>query len=327
VCPHQKFPRRLLIAVLLATAIPVVHAQDYPNKPIRMIVGFPPGGGADIVARLVAAPFGEHLATQIVIDNRPGAGSSTGTGVAAKSAADGYTLLFSTTGFTINPNLYKSVPYHPVKDFAPIAQVGSSPFVLVVLNTLPVITLQEFIALARARPGSLNYSTGGNGSTGHLSGELLKSMAKIEIQHVPYRGLAPALADLLGGRVQMTMSSLPSCINYMKAGRMKALAVTTAKRFPQIPDIPTMSESGLSGYNVDQWYGLLTPAGTPGPVVQTLHRTLAGFLQKPDPQLIEQFAVLGIVPAVTTPQEFTAMIKSDLALWAKVVKESGARVD
>ena len=324
---HQKFLRSLPGAVLLAAAMATVHAQDYPNKPIRMIVGFPPGGGADIVARIVAAPLAERLATQIVIDNRPGAGGTTGTGVAAKSAPDGYTLLFSTTGFTINPNLYKSVPYDPVKDFAPIAQVGSSPFVLVVLATMSVNTLQEFIALAKAKPGSLNYSTGGNGSTGHLSGELFKSMAKVEIQHVPYKGLAPALTDLLGGRVQMTMSSLPSCINYMKAGRMKALAVTTAKRISLIPDIPTMSESGLPGYSVDQWYGLLTAAGTPASVVQKLHRALAGYLQKPDAQLTEHFAVLGIVPTVTTPREFTAMIKSDLAQWARVVKESGARVD
>ncbi len=324
---HQKFLRSALGAALLAATAATAHAQDYPNKPIRMIVGFPPGGGADIVARIVAAPLAERLATHIVIHNPPGAGGTTGMGVAAKSAPDGYTLLFSTTGFTINPNLYKSVPYDPVKDFAPIAQVGSSPFVLVVQAAMPVNTLQDLIALARAKPGSLNYSTGGNGSTGHLSGELFKSMAKIDIQHVPYKGLAPALTDLLGGRVQMTMSSLPSCIGYMKAGRMKALAVTTAKRFALIPEIPTMSESGLPGYNVDQWYGLLTAAGTPAPVVQKLHRTLAGYLQKPDAQLTEQFAVLGIVPKVTTPQEFTAMIKTDLALWARVVKESGARVD
>jgi len=322
----SKSPPRLLCAALLAAVISV-HAESYPDKPIRMIVGFPPGGGADIVARIVAAPLAEQLATQIVVDNRPDAGSMTGTGVAAKAMPDGYTLLFATTSFTINPNLYKNVPYDPVKDFAPIAQVGSSPFVLVVQAAMPVNTLQELIALAKSKPLTLNYSTGGNGSTGHLAGELFRSMSKIEIQHVPYKGLAPALTDLLGGRVQMTMSSLPSCIGYVKAGRLKALAITTTNRLAMIPDTPTMSESGLSGYNVDQWYGLLTAAETPTPSVQKLYRALTGFLREPDAALSGHYAVLGVVPTLGTPEQFRTLIRSELALWARVVKDSGAKAD
>lgn len=302
-------------------------AAGYPDKPLRMIVGFPPGGGADIMARLISEPLGPRLGVQVVVDNRPGAGSSTGTGLAAKATPDGYTLLFSTPGLTINPNLYKSVPFDPVRDFAPVSQVASSPFVLVVQPSLSANSIPELIALAKAKHGAMNYSSGGNGSTGHLAAELFKSMAGVQIQHVPYKGLAPALADLMGGRVEMTFSSLPSCIGYIKGKRLKALAVTTAQRMPFVPDIPTLAESGLPGYDVDQWYGVLAPAGTPKTVVDTLHNALSSFLEKPDAALAEKFAALGTRPTITTPDEFAAFIEENLKLWARVVKLSGARVE
>lgn len=302
-------------------------AEEYPHKPIRMIVGFPPGGGADIIARLVSEQLGGKLGTQIVVDNRPGAGSSTATGIAAKADGDGYTIFFATASFTINPNLYKRVPYDPIKDFVPISKVASSPFVVVARPSLQANTVKELLALAKSKPGQLNYSTGGNGSTGHLAGELLKSMAGVQIQHVPYKGLAPALADLLGGRVDLTMSSLPSCIAFLKSGKLKALAVTSAKRTPLLPSVATVAESGLDGYDVDQWYGVFAPRGTPPQIVNKLNIALAAFLSKPDESITERFASLGATPLVSTPKDFRAYVVSNLAYWEKAVQQANAKVE
>ena len=302
-------------------------AEEYPHKPIRMIVGFPPGGGADIIARLVSEQLGGKLGTQIVVDNRPGAGSSTATGIAAKADGDGYTIFFATASFTINPNLYKRVPYDPIKDFVPISKVASSPFVVVARPSLQANTVKELLALAKSKPGQLNYSTGGNGSTGHLAGELLKSMAGVQIQHVPYKGLAPALADLLGGRVDLTMSSLPSCIAFLKRGKLKALAVTSAKRTPLLPSVATVAESGLDGYDVDQWYGVFAPRGTPPQIVNKLNIALAAFLSKPDESITERFASLGATPLVSTPKDFRAYVVSNLAYWEKAVQQANAKVE
>ncbi|HSQ04691.1 MAG TPA: tripartite tricarboxylate transporter substrate binding protein [Burkholderiales bacterium] len=321
-------PAALLAALILSGAPGgYLWSADYPARPLRMIVGFPPGGGADIMARLISEQLGERLGVQVVVDNRPGAGSSTAAGLAAKAAPDGYTLLFSTTSFTINPNLYQHVPYDPIRDFAPVSQVASSPFVLVVQQSMPVNSIGDLIALAKAKPGTLNYSSGGNGSTGHLAGELFNSMAGVHIQHVPYKGLAAALTDLLGGRVDITLSSLPSCINYIKSNRLKALAITTIRRMPLVREIPTMAEAGLAGYDVDQWYGVLGPAGMPDSAVQAVYGTLAKFLGHPDTALSERFATLGATPVATPPAEFTRFLRSNLALWQKAVKLSGAKVD
>jgi len=318
----------LFVGVGIAFAhSPIAQASNYPTKPVRMIVGFTPGGGADIMARVVAERSSEALGVPVVIDNRPGAGSSTAMGLAAQATPDGYTLLFATTGLTINPALYKHVPYDPINDFAPISQVALSPFVLVVQESMPARTVQELIAIAKAKPGALSYSSGGNGSTGHLSGELFKSMAGIDMQHIPYKGLAPALNDLLGGRVEMTMSSLPSCLGYLKARRLRALAITTAKRMPFAPDIPTMSESGLRGYDVEQWYGVLAPAGTPRQVVYKVHEAFKRTLKPDDAILAEKFAGLGAGNVLTNPVEFSEFIRKNLALWNRVVKISGAKVE
>lgn len=318
----------LLAALALAAPGAAAAAQAaYPSKPIRMIVGYPPGGGADIMARLVGERAAEALGVPIVIDNRPGAGSTLAMGLAAQATPDGYTLLFSTAGLTINPALYKRVPYDPVKDFAPISQVISSPFVLVVRESMPAKTLQELIAAAKAKPGALTYSSGGNGSTGHLSGELFKSMAGIDVQHIPYKGLAPALNDLLGGRVDMTMSSLPSCIGYIKAKRLKVLAITTAQRMPFAADIPTMAEGGLAGYDVEQWYGVLAPSGTDRTAIHAVYDALKRTLRADDAQLAEKLAAMGARTTVTDPVAFARFIPGNLAMWAKVVKLSGARVE
>ena len=318
----------VVVPFLLFTLDAGAAAPAYPDKPLRMIVGFPPGGGADIMARLIGERLSDQLKVQVVVDNRPGAGASTATGLSAKATPDGYTLLFSTTALTINPHLYRQVPYDPIRDFAPISLVASSAFVLVVQNAMPVNSVKELIALAKAKPGSLNYSSGGNGSTGHLAGELFKTLAGVQIQHIPYKGLAPALGDLLGGRVDMTLSSLPSCIAYMKAGRLKALAVTTTKRVPFVPEIPTMAESGLAGYDVDQWYGVLAPAATPNAVIQRVHQGLYAYLARPDAALSEKFAMLGSSAVVSSsPADYARFIKSNLALWERVVRESGAKID
>ncbi|HYC46479.1 MAG TPA: tripartite tricarboxylate transporter substrate binding protein [Burkholderiales bacterium] len=317
----------LILAAAALSAPALATAAQYPDRPIRMVVGFPPAGGADVMARLIGDPLADKLGTNIVIDNRPGAGSATGTGIAAKSPADGYTLLFATTSFTINPNLYARVPYDPIRDFAPISKVASSPFVVVVRPSLTARTMQDLIALAKAKPGELNYSTGGNGSTGHLAGELLKSMTGVQIQHVPYKGLAPALADLLGGRVDITMSSLPSCIGFLKSGKLRAVALTSAKRMPFVPDIPTVAESGVPDYDVVQWYGMFAPEGTPKAVVSKLNAALASFLAKPDAELLERFARLGATPLITTPEEFRAYVRTNLAFWQKAVRQANAKVE
>lgn len=316
-----------LLAQLFLLWQPGLYAADYPEKPIRMIVGFPPGGGADIMARVITDELSEEWHMQVVVDNRPGAGSSTATGLSAKASPDGYTLLFATTSFTINPNLYHHVPYDAIKDFAPVSEVASTPFVLVAQQAFPASSVQELIALAKKEPGALNYSSGGNGSTGHLAGELFKSMAGIKMQHIPYKGVAPALTDLLGGRVQLTMSSLPSCINYIHARRLKALALTTAKRMPFAAEIPTMAEAGLRGYDVDQWYGIFAPAGTPRPIVAAVHRSLAAFLAKPSKTLTGKFTKLGSRPLVSTPSQFAVFVRENLEMWRRIVKESGARVE
>jgi tripartite-type tricarboxylate transporter receptor subunit TctC len=319
----KTFTAAWLCALFASSAF----ATSYPDRPIRMVVGYPPGGGADIMARVISDAMSERLRVPVVIDNRPGAGSSTATGIVAAAPKDGYTVLFSTAGLTINPNLYSRVPYDAIRDFSPVSIVASSPFVVVVRPTPGVQTLGDLLAIARAKPGQLNYSSGGNGSTGHLAGEILKSMTGVQIQHVPYKGLAPALADLLGGRVDITMSSLPSCINFMKTGKLKALAVTTAKRMPLIADVPTVAESGVPGYDVDQWYGVLVPRGAPKEVVTKLNATIASFLAKPDAALNERFAQLGATPLVNTPEAFASYIKSNLAFWEKAVRQANAKVE
>lgn len=302
------------------------NGQSYPDKPIRLIVAYPPGGGADIVARALAARMSKDLGWQMVVDNRSGAAGIIGTETAAKAAPDGYTLLMGTNAtHAIFASLYPKLPYDPVKDFAPITNVVRVTSVLVVNPTLAANSVKELIALAKTSPGRLNYASSGSGSNAHLAMELLKMMAGMKIEHVPYKGIAPALTDLLGGHVQMMISNTPPVLPYIKSGRLRALAMADAQRSQLLPDVPTMSEAGVPGYKADLWWGVFGPAALSKETVNRLNTAIRNTLEKQD--LREQFANMGLEPAGGTAQEFAATIESDIIKWANVVKESGARPD
>ena len=313
-------------AILLAGCACAAAAQSYPERPIRLIVPFPAGGGVDGAARIVSQHLSEPLGQQVVIDNRGGSGGIIATEIAAKAAPDGYTLFFGgSASHGITPHLYSKLPYDAVRDFTPIILVGATPYILVVNPATPASTVKELIAVARAKPGQLNYASAGSGSTLHLTGEMFKSMAHVDIVHVPYKGAATALNDLLGGQVQMMFGPAVIMQPHVKTGRLRAIAVTSDKRTRLAPDLPTIAESGVPGFEATGWYGLLGPRGLPAPIVGRLHRETARALASKE--IGERFAVLGIEPLGGTPQEFAAYIKSELAKWGKVVRDSGAKVD
>ncbi|MSQ49795.1 MAG: tripartite tricarboxylate transporter substrate binding protein [Betaproteobacteria bacterium] len=317
--------RVTLTAVLLACISTSVNAQSYPNGPIRIIVAYPPGGGTDIAARALAARMSKDLGWQIVVENLGGAAGIIGTEAAAKAAPDGYTLLMGTNGtHAIFVSLYPKLPYNPIKDFTPISNVATVASVFVVHPDLPVKSVKELIALTKASPGRLNYASGGSGTNMHLAMELLKMMAEIEVEHVAYKGAAPALLDILGGRVQMMITNLPPLLSHIKAGRLRALAMADAKRSALLPDVPTISEAGVTGYKADLWWGMFGPAGMPAPIVSRLNAEIRNALEQKE--LKEQFASMGAEPAGTTSAEFASTIKSDIVKWTKVVEISGARV-
>lgn len=316
--------RAALTAALFACGTGGVIAQSYPDKPVRMIVAYPPGGGADIVARALAARMSKDLGWQVIVENISGAAGIIGTEAAAKAAPDGYTLLMGTNAtHAIFLSLYAKLPYHPVKDFTPIGNVVRVTSVLVVNPELPAKSVRELIAHAKANPGRLNYASGGSGSNAHLAMELLKMMAGIQVEHVPYKGIAPALQDLLGGRVQMMISNMPPVLPHIKAGKLRALAMADAQRSALLPDLPTMSEAGVTGYKADLWWGVFGPAGVPAPIVARLNAEIRNTLDRHD--LKEQFAGMGLETAGGTSAEFAATIESDITKWADVVKVSGAR--
>jgi len=301
-----------------------VHAQPaYPQKPIRLVAPFAPGGGTDILARLFGQKLSETLGQQIIVDNRGGAGGTVGTDIAAKAPPDGYTLILVSASHAINPGLYQKLPYDSVNDFAPITQLATSPGILVVNPSLPVKSVKDLIALARAKPGQINYASAGSGTPPHLAGELFKVMAKIDMVHVPYKGNAPAFTDVIGGQVSLIFPTMPSAMPFIKSGRLRPIAVTSAKRAPAAPDIPTIAESGLPGYEATSWYGILAPAGTPQQIVARLHEALVSVISAPD--MKDRLAAQGLDPLGNTPQQFAAVIKSEIVKWTKVVKASGAR--
>lgn len=301
------------------------QAQAYPNRPLRAIVPVAPGGGTDIISRIVAAGLSEALGRPIVVDNRAGAGGSLGVSIAAKAPPDGYTLLMGTIAtHGINPALY-DLPYHPVRDFAPISLIGTTPNVLVVHPSVPATSVSEFVAYAKANPGKINYGSSGVGGSPHLAMELLKSMTGIDIVHVPYKGAGIAVTDLLGGQVQAMSASLPGQLPHIRSGKLRALGVTTAKRSAQLPDVPTVIESGIPGYEVTIWYAMFVPAAVPKAIVTRLNAEMVKLLNAPD--MKERFAQQGLDPASSTPGELTAFVKSEIAKWAKVVKNAGIRVD
>ena len=303
-----------------------VSAQPYPTKPIRIVVPFPAGGTTDVLARAAAQKLTETLGQPAVVDNRPGAGGNIGAELVAKSSPDGYTLLMGTVGtHAINPGLYPKLPYDHVKDFAPVILVAGVPNVLVINPALPVNSVQELIAYAKANPGKLNFASSGNGTSIHLSAELFKTMAGVQMTHVPYKGSAPALQDLVGGQVQLMFDNLPSSLALIKGGKLKALAVTSSARAAALPDVPTIAESGLPGFEASSWFGLLAPAGTPPPVIAKLNGEIAKWLATPEAK--EKLLAQGANAAGGTPEDFAQFINAETAKWQKVVKESGAKVD
>ena len=314
--------RFLLLAALLA--VHGASAQDYPSKPIRLIVPFGAGGGSDYVGRLVAQKLTEQMGQGVVVENRPGAASLVGTELAAKSAPDGYTLLLADSGFTINPAFYKSIKYDPLKDFDPITVVAETPYVLVVNPALPYAgSLKDFLAAAKAQPGSINIGSAGNGSGTHMSGELFKLRAGLSLTHVPYKSAGAAVADVVSGQIQSSMSSPPAALPLAKSGRVKILAAAASKRSPLLPEVPTFAEHGVDGVLVSNWYSVMSVGGTPKPVIQRLHDELMKAIASPD--MRERLAAGALEPAPNTPEQFRRMIAAELERWAQVIKEAGVR--
>lgn len=322
----MRIPQRLALGAFLACFALGALGQAYPSRTIRLVVPFPAGGTTDILARAAAQRLTESLGQPVVIDNRPGAGGNIGSDIVAKSAPDGYTLLMGTVGtHAINPSLYSKMPYDHVKDFIPVVLVAAVPNVLVVNPSLPVHSVGDLIKLAKAKPGAINFASSGSGTSIHLSGELFKTMAHVDMTHVPYKGSAPALTDLIGGQVDVMFDNLPSSLAQIKGGKLRAVAVTSLKRAPALPDVPTIAESGLPGFEASSWFGVLAPAGTPFPVIARINSEVNKWLQSPDAR--EQLLAQGAEAAGGTPESFALHIRAETDKWAKVVKASGAKVD
>ncbi len=300
---------------------PATAADVYPSKTIRLVVPFAPGGGSDIVARLLSPKMTEALGQTVVVDNRAGASANLGAAMVAKAAPDGYTLLLANANYTINPSLFKSLPFDPVREFAPVALLANVTNVLAIHPSIPAKSVKELISFAKAHPGQLNFASPGNGTSSHLAGELFRQVAKIEVVHIPYKGATPAITDLIAGQVSFTMASVLSVLPYAKQGRLRMLAVTTAKRSGALPDIPTISEAGLPGFEVSNWYGILATGGTPRPAVDRLNSELARIARVPD--LAEKLAAQGADPATGTPEEFERFIQAELKKWSAVVRSAG----
>ena len=307
--------------VLAAIAWSLAAAQDYPSKPIRLIVGFPPGGNVDVVGRIVAQKLGEGLSQQVLPENRTGAGSMIANEYVAKAAPDGYTLLIVSGAFVTQAATTKKLPYDPLRDFAMVSRIATAPNALIVHPSMPMKSVAELVAYAKAHPGEVSYGSPGVGSSPHLSMELFKSIAKINVVHIAYKGAMPALADLTGGQIPVMLANLPALLPHIQSGRIRALAVTAAKRTPQLPAVPTMIESGVRDYVVTAWYGMCAPAATPQPILEKLHADLTKTLQAPELQQRLNDLVIEVAP--TTREEFAAFIRSEMTRWARVVKEAG----
>jgi tripartite-type tricarboxylate transporter receptor subunit TctC len=315
-----------IMATVLAAACALCSsnavAQTFPNKPARMIVAFPPGGATDIVARLVSQRLSEMWGQQVLVDNRAGAAGTIGTDAAAKAPADGYTMFMGTMGnLTANPALYPNLTFDVGRDLAPVTLVVAVNFVMVAHPSFPPKTVRELIALAKARPGQINYASSGAGGAPHLGAELFKSMAGVNLQHVPYKGSGPSFTDLLGGQVSLTIDSLAQALPYIKSGRLRALAVTGAKRASMLPEVPTMAEAGVPGYDLTNWFGLVVPAKTPREIVTRIHLDVVKILTMPEVR--ERLFSMATEPVGDTPEHFGAFMHSETTKWAKVIKEAG----
>lgn len=338
-CPDRHVRQRarpspIVTALALLVPVSAAHAQtarpaaggEYPTRPIRMLVPFPPGGATDILARITGQRLNEVWGQTVVIDNRPGAGGTVGAGLAARATGDGYTLVMGTNAsHAIAPGLYRNLAYDPLKDFAPITLVANVPQALMVHPSLPVKDVKDLIAYAKSRPGALNYSSAGTGTPGHLGLELFQMMSSTRMVHVPFSGGAPGLAALVGGQVQLMADNMNSALPMIKAGKVRAIAVTTARRSVALPDMATIAEQALPGFDSGSWFGLFAPAGTPAAIVAKLNAEVVRMLQQPDVR--ERMLQQGAEPAPTTPAEFTALIRNDIARWAKVIQASGTKPD
>lgn len=300
-------------------------AQGYPAKPVRLIVPFSPGGPADAIARTLGSKLAEQWNQPVVVDNRTGAGGNIAADLAAKAAPDGHTVVLVATSHAINATLFTKLPFDPVKDFTPITEVASHVLVLVTHPSVQASSVKELVALAKAKPGQLTFASSGNGTVNHLAGELFRSMAGIDLVHVPYKGAAPATADLLGGQVSMMFNNPMSALPHVKTGKLRALGVTGTKRFAHLPDSPTIHESGLAGFETTTWYGVLAPAGVPREVITKLHADIARALAMPDTR--ERLAAQGLEAVGTTPEEFAVRLRAEIAKWGKLVKATGAKAD
>jgi tripartite-type tricarboxylate transporter receptor subunit TctC len=322
----MTFTRRTLLAIAAATFASGAFAQAFPSKAIRLIVPFPPGGGTDIIARETAQKVATATGWTFVIENKPGAGGNMGVDAVAKAPADGYTIVLGqTSNLAINPTLYAKMPYEPQKDLAPILLVANAPLVMVTSANSSYKTLADAVNAAKAKPGAINFASPGNGTVAHLTSELFQKAAGIKTQHVPYKGAAMALTDVISGTVDLYMSSVPTLLGQIKQGKLRALAVTSAKRVDDLPNVPTINESGYKGFDAVTWFGLLAPAGTPKDVVAKLNAEFNKALQQPE--LRKKLGDEGADAAGGTPEQFAALIKDEASRWGKVVKESGARID
>jgi tripartite-type tricarboxylate transporter receptor subunit TctC len=315
---------RSAVFALLALAAGLAQSQQYPTKPVRIIAPFAPGGGTDFIARLIAQKLTERLGQQVIVENKPGAGGNLGAEFAVKSAPDGYTLLLVAGSYTVNPSLYK-LSFDPVNDITPIIQLSQGPFVVAVHPSVPANNLKELIELARRQPDKLSYASAGSGSITHLASELFLDMAKIKIVHIPYKGTGPALNDTIAGSTQLIFGSVSTTLQFIKSGRLRGLAVTTPKRIPALPDLPTVAEAGAPGYEVVLWHGLVAPKGVPRPIVDRLNREANEVLKAKEME--ELLATDGVAPAGGTPEQFRAVIKADIERWRGVVKQANIKVD
>ena len=315
----------VIVSVVLAAMPPLATAQAYPAKPIRWISPWPAGGANDIFSRAIGQRIGESLGQQVLVDNRPGAAGTIGSDIAAKAPADGYTLVMgSSPTHAIAPALYPALPYDPLRDFSAVTLVGSVPNVLVLHPSVPAKTVKEFIAVAKARPGKLNFASTGNGTSQHLSAELFKFMAGLDMVHIPYKGTAPALTELVAGQVDLAFENMPALIPHIQAGRLRALAVTTTKRSAVMPELPTIAEAALPGYDASVWFGVFAPAGTPRPVIDRLHGEILKALQTQD--LKSRMVAMGTDVSGIGPDDFSAYVRKEIPKWANLVKAAGVKV-
>jgi tripartite-type tricarboxylate transporter receptor subunit TctC len=321
----KKIALATLALACAALALPA-SAQPFPSRPIRIIVPFGPGGFTDVAARILQKELAPAIGQPIVIENKPGAGSTIGTAeVAKQSKPDGYTLVMISTTHVISPHLYKEMPYDPIKDFTPVMKLAEGPYVLVVHPSLPVKNVAELIALAKSKPSSIDYASSGNGSSQHLVGALFATMAGAPMNHVPYKGSSGAMNDLLGGQVKVSFVGVPNALPNLASGKLRAIAVTTSRRYPGLPDVPTLDEAGVKGYDATLWLGLLAPPGTPREIVMKLNTEITKILSTPDAKKFMSSA--GVDVATSTPEEFGALMQSELDRWGKVVRETGATVN